>query len=74
VEGICGVLSGGSTHVSFRWPVSVYESSSASKRHLTIAVVVLVLAIIGSLGAILLRSGTAAQADASIVDLRKSLP
>jgi hypothetical protein len=51
--------------------VSIYKSS---KRHLTAAVVVLVLAIIGSLGAILLRSGAAAQADASIVDLRKSLP
>ena len=59
------------TLVSFRWPVSIYKSS---KRHLTAAVVVLVLAIIGSLGAILLRSGAAAQADASIVDLRKSLP
>ena len=39
-----------------------------------IATAVLVLAIVGSLGAILLRSGTAAEADASIVDLRKSLP
>jgi hypothetical protein len=57
--------------VSFRRPVSIYKSS---KRHLTAAVVVLVLAIIGSLGAILLRSGAAAQADASIVELRKSLP
>jgi len=59
--------------VSFRWPVSVYESSSAFKRQLTIAVVVLVLAIVGSLSAILLRSGAAAQADVSM-DLRKSLP
>jgi hypothetical protein len=54
--------------------VSIYESSSP-KRHLTAAAVaVLILAIVGSLGAILLRSGTAAEADASIVDLRKSLP
>ena len=57
--------------MSFRWPVSIYESS---KRHLTAAAVVLVLAIIGSLGAILLRSGAAAQADASIVEMRRSLP
>ena len=59
--------------MSFRRPVSIYESSS-SKRYFLTAVVVLVLAIIGSLGAILLRSGAAAEADASIVDLRRSLP
>jgi hypothetical protein len=53
--------------------VSVHNSP-ASKRYLTTTVIVLVLGIIGSLGAILLRSDAAAQADAAIVDLRRSLP
>jgi len=66
--------SRGDTHVSFRWPASVYASSSSSRRYLTIAVVVLVIAIVGSLGAIILRSGAATEADASIVELRRSLP
>jgi hypothetical protein len=35
---------------------------------------VLVLAIIGSLGAILMRSVTSAQANSSIIELRRSLP
>jgi len=73
MDGICGVL-GENTHVSFRRPVSIYESSSSSARYLTTVVVVLVIAIIGSLGASLLRSGAAAQVDVSIVDLRKALP
>ena len=72
-DGACGVV-GENTHVSFRRPVSIYKSSSSSARYLTTAVVALVLAIIGSLGAILLRSSAAAQADVSIVDLRKTLP
>jgi hypothetical protein len=63
----------GSTRLSFREHVSIHKSST-SKRHLTTAVIVLVLAIIGSLGAILVRSVAAAQADSTIVDLRKSLP
>ena len=60
--------------MSFRRPVSIYESSSSSARYLTTVVVVLVIAIIGSLGASLLRSSAAAQVDVSIVDLRKALP
>jgi hypothetical protein len=59
---------GGSTRVSFRRPVSVHNSP-ASKRYLTTTVIVLVLGIIGSLGAILLRNGAAADAD--IIDMRR---
>jgi hypothetical protein len=50
------------------------ELHQAGPRHrpvLTTTVAVLLLAIIGSLGAILLRNGAAAEADASIVDMRR---
>jgi hypothetical protein len=63
--------SWGITSVSFRRPVSVYDSSS--RRYLTTAVAVLAFAIVGALSAILIRSGAPAQADVSIMDLRKSL-
>lgn len=72
VDAVCGVLRG-VICVSFRETVSISKSSS-SKRHLTTAVIVLALAIVGSLGAILLRSSAVARADSMVVDLRKSLP
>ena len=53
--------------MSFRQPVSFY------RRYLTTAIAVLVFAIVGLFGMILIRSGAAAEADAVIVDLR-SLP
>ena len=53
--------------------MSTYNSPS-SVRHLATAVVILVLAIVGSLGAIFVRGGAAVQADVSIMDLKKSLP
>jgi hypothetical protein len=56
------------TQSADRRSVPSYKSSSP-KRHLSTAVIVLVLAIIGSMGAILLRSGAAADAD--IVDMRR---
>jgi hypothetical protein len=59
--------------VSFRETVSISKSSS-SKRHLTTTVVVLALAIVGSLGAILLRTSAVARADSIVVELKRSLP
>ena len=70
-DPVCGVLTG-AMRVSFRETVSISKSPS-SKRHLTTAVVVLALAIVGSLGAILLRTSAAARADSIIVDLNRSL-
>jgi hypothetical protein len=50
------------------------EAGPGRRPVLTIAVVTLVLAIIGSLGATLLRNGAAAEADASIVTMGRSTP
>lgn len=72
IDAVGGVLTG-AMRVSFRETVSISKSSS-SKRHLTTAVVVLALAIVGSLGAILLRSSAVARADATVFDLKRSLP
>lgn len=71
-DPVCGVLTG-AMRVSFRETVSISKSST-SKRHLTTAVVVLTLAIVGSLGAILLRTSAAARADSIVVELKRSLP
>lgn len=64
---------GGSTRVSFRRPVPAYNSKS-SRRHLTTIALVLLFAIVGSLGAVLLRTANVAEASAAVVDLRRSLP
>jgi hypothetical protein len=71
-DGLCGVFWGIKA-VSFRRQVSINNHHHESSI-LRTAVVVLFLATVGSLCAILVRSGAAAQADVSIVDLRKSLP
>jgi hypothetical protein len=71
-DPVCGVLVG-AMRVSFRETVSISKSST-SKRHLATAVVVLALAIVGSLGAILLRTSAAARADSIVVELKRSLP
>src|SRR5215470_12253892 len=70
-KAVSGVLRG-ATRLSFRRPDSSYNSSS--RRHLSTTVVVLAVAIVGSLSAILLRTSAAAHTDSAIVDLRKSLP
>jgi hypothetical protein len=68
-----GVAVGESTRVTFRRPVPIYNPKS-SKRYLTTIALVLLFAIIGSLGAVLLRTAKVAEASAAIVDLRRSLP
>jgi len=68
-----GVAVGDFTRVSFRRPVPAYNSKS-SRRHLTTIALVLLFAIVGSLGAVLLRTARVAEASAAIVDLRRSLP
>jgi hypothetical protein len=54
--------------------LELHEAGPRRRPMLTTAVVVLALAIIGSLGAILLRNGAAAEADASIVKMGRSAP
>ena len=49
-------------------------NAKSSKRYLTTIALVLLFAIVGSLGAVLLRTAKVAEANASIIDLRRSLP